>query len=435
MFFGDIMLNLINKVCWAIATVFLVFSGLYFTFKLKGVQFKFKKMLKSLFEKQEKSEIKPYQTLMMVLAGRIGVGSIAGVALAIYLGGIGSIFWMWMIAFIGASNCFAETVLGILYKEKDEKNIYKGGPSYYIKNGLNKKKLGAVYAFLVIFSYVGGFLSIQSNTITKSINQIVNISPIIVGIIISIFTSLIIFGGIKRIASTASKIVPFMTIGYIIIAIYICIVNIDVIPNIFLNIIKDAFNLKPFISGFLSTMVIGIQRGIFSNEAGLGTGAIASSTVTTNNASTQGYLQMIGVYITTMLICTSTAVIILTSPYQSLVLNDVNGIEITQAAFTYHLGNVGNYLIFISIILFSFTTILTGYYDGEASLKYFFKEIKKRYLLYLKLATIIILFLGCMISSTTLWTFVDILVALEAIINIYALIMLRKDVIEEAKKT
>lgn len=435
MFFGDIMLNLINKVCWAIATVFLVFSGLYFTFKLKGVQFKFKKMLKSLFEKQEKSEIKPYQTLMMVLAGRIGVGSIAGVALAIYLGGIGSIFWMWMIAFIGASNCFAETVLGILYKEKDEKNIYKGGPSYYIKNGLNNKKLGAAYAFLVIFSYVGGFLSIQSNTITKSINQIVNISPIMVGIIIGIFTSLIIFGGIKRIASTASKIVPFMTIGYIIIAIYICIVNIDVIPKIFLNIIKDAFNLKPFISGFLGTMVIGIQRGIFSNEAGLGTGAIASSTVTTNNASTQGYLQMIGVYITTMLICTSTAVIILTSPYQSLVLSDVNGIEITQAAFTYHLGNVGNYLIFISIILFSFTTILTGYYDGEASLKYFFKEIKKRYLLYLKLATIIILFLGCMISSTTLWTFVDILVALEAIINIYALIMLRKDIIEEAIKT
>ena len=435
MFFGDIMLNLINKVCWAIATVFLVFSGLYFTFKLKGVQFKFKKMLKSLFEKQEKSEIKPYQTLMMVLAGRIGVGSIAGVALAIYLGGIGSIFWMWMIAFIGASNCFAETVLGILYKEKDEKNIYKGGPSHYIKNGLNNKKLGAAYAFLVIFSYVGGFLSIQSNTITKSINQIVNISPIMVGIIIGIFTSLIIFGGIKRIASTASKIVPFMTIGYIIIAIYICIVNIDVIPNIFLNIIKDAFNLKPFISGFLGTMVIGIHRGIFSNEAGLGTGAIASSTVTTNNASTQGYLQMIGVYITTMLICTSTAVIILTSPYQSLVLSDVNGIEITQAAFTYHLGNVGNYLIFISIILFSFTTILTGYYDGEASLKYFFKEIKKRYLLYLKLATIIILFLGCMISSTTLWTFVDILVALEAIINIYALIMLRKDIIEEAIKT
>ena len=434
MFFGDIMLNLINKVCWAIATVFLVFSGLYFTFKLKGVQFKFKKMLKSLFEKQEKSEIKPYQTLMMVLAGRIGVGSIAGVALAIYLGGIGSIFWMWMIAFIGASNCFAETVLGILYKEKDEKNIYKGGPSYYIKNGLNNKKLGAAYAFLVIFSYVGGFLSIQSNTITKSINQIVNISPIMVGIIIGIFTSLIIFGGIKRIASTASKIVPFMTIGYIIIAIYICIVNIDVIPKIFFNIIKGAFNLKPFISGFLGTMVIGIQRGIFSNEAGLGTGAIASSTVTTNNASTQGYLQMIGVYITTMLICTSTAVIILTSPYQSLVLSDVNGIEITQAAFTYHLGNVGNYLIFISIILFSFTTILTGYYDGEASLKYFFKEIKKRYLLYLKLATIIILFLGCMISSTTLWTFVDILVALEAIINIYALIMLRKDIIEETNK-
>lgn len=435
MFFGDTMLELINKISWAIATIFLVFSGIYFTFKLKGVQFKFKRMLKSLLKKDEKSAIKPYQTLMMVLAGRIGVGSIAGVALAIYLGGVGAIFWMWIIAFIGASNSFAETVLGILYKEKDEKNIYKGGPSYYIKKGLNNKKLGAIYACLVIFSYVGGFLSIQSNTITKSINQIIDISPIIVGIIISIFTSFIIFGGIKRIANTASKIVPFMTIGYVLIAIYICIVNIDRLPNIFISIIKDAFDFKPFFSGFLGTMVIGVQRGIFSNEAGLGTGAIASSTVATEDASSQGYLQMIGVYITTMLICTSTAIIILTSPYQTLILNDVNGIEITQSAFTYHLGNVGNYLIFLSIILFSFTTILTGYYDGEASLKYFFKEVKKRYLLYLKIATIFILFIGCMIASTTLWAFVDILVALEAIINIYALVMLRKDVIHEANKT
>ena len=435
MFFGDIMLETINKISWAIATIFIVFSGLYFTFKLKGVQFRFKKMFKSLFKNDETSGIKSYQTLMMVLAGRIGVGSIAGVALAIYLGGIGSIFWMWIIAFIGASNSFVETALGIMYKEKDEGNIYKGGPSYYIKKGLNNKFLGGLYAIIVIFSYVGGFLSIQSNTITKSINQITTVSPVIIGIIISIVTAFIIFGGIKRIANTASKIVPFMTIGYVLIAIYICIVNIDTIPNIFLSIIKDAFNLKPFLGGFLGTLVIGVQRGIFSNEAGLGTGAIASSTVETTDASSQGYLQMIGVYITTLIICTSTAVIILTSPYQNLILNDVNGIEITQYAFTYHLGNIGNYLVFISIILFSFTTILTGYYDGESSLKYFFKKPKKRYILYLKLGTIIILFMGCMISSTTIWAFVDILVAIEAIINIYALIMLRKDVEKEVKSS
>ena len=427
MFFGDTMV-ILNKVLWAIATIFIVLSGLYFTFSLKGVQFKIKTMFKSLFIKEETSGIKPYQTLMMVLAGRIGVGSIAGVALAIYLGGVGSIFWMWIIAFIGAANSFVETVLGVIYKEKDENKVYKGGPSYYIKKGLNNKFLGGVYAIIVILSYVCGFLSIQSNTITKSLNQIFTISPIVIGIFISVITSFIIFGGIKRIAATASKIVPFMTISYVFIAILICIKNIDIVPDIFFSIIKDAFDLKPFFSGFLGTLVIGVQRGIFSNEAGLGTGAIASSTVDTNDSISQGYIQMIGVYLTTLIICTSTAIIILTSPYQNIILNDVNGIEITQYAFTYHLGNIGNYLVFISIILFSFTTILTGYYDGEASLKYFFTNIKKIYLLYLKVLTIIILFLGCLIKSNTIWLFVDILVAIEAIINIYSIIMLRKNV-------
>lgn len=427
------MLEQINNFLWIIATIFIVISGLYFSFRLKGVQFKFKKMFKSLFLDKKSKGVKPYQTLMMVLAARIGVGSIAGVALAIHLGGIGSIFWMWVIAFIGAANSFVETVLGIMYKEKDEGNIYKGGPSYYIKKGLNNKFLGGVYAIIVLFSYVGGILSIQSNTITKSINEIYTISPILIGIIISIITLFIIFGGIKRIASTASKIVPFMTIGYVLLALYICIINIDIVPNIFLSIIREAFNFKPFIGGFLGTLIIGVQRGIFSNESGLGTGAIASSTVETEDSVSQGYLQMIGVYITTLLICTSTAIIILTSPYETLVLNDVNGIEITQFAFSYHLGDMGKYVVLISIILFAFSTILTGYYDGESSLKYFFKDIKKRYLVYLKLATIIILFSGCIISSETLWAFVDILVALEAIINIYALISLRKKVINKLK--
>ena len=246
---------------------------------------------------------------------------------------------------------------------------------------------------------------------------------------------MIIFGGVKKIATTATKLVPIMTIGYVLIAIYICIVNINSIPIIFKNIVLSAFKLKPFFSGFLGTMIIGIQRGIFSNEAGLGTGAIASSTVATNDAKSQGYIQMIGIYITTLLICTSTAIIILTSPYKTLFLTDINGIEITQYAFQYHLGNVGNYLVFISIILFSFTTILTGYYDGEASLKYFFKKINKKYLLLLKILTLLVLFLGCTISSSILWNVVDLLVSLEAIINIYALLSLRKNIIEVGKKT
>jgi len=426
------MLEIVTRIFWTIATSFLVLSGVYFTIKLKFVQIHFKEMFKNLFRKEEKG-IKPYQTLMMVLAGRIGVGSIAGVALAIYLGGLGSIFWMWVIAFISAANTFAETVLGIKYKVKDTEDIYKGGPSYYLKNGLSKPFLGTIYALVIIVSYIFGFLGIQANTITKSINEITNISPYIVGVFIAIFTSLVIFGGVKKIASTSSKLVPLMTILYVGIALFICIVNIEMIPNIFKNIIIDAFNFKPFIGGFLGTLIVGVQRGIFSNEAGLGTGAIASSAVVTEDGVSQGYLHMIGIYITTMIICTSTAIIILTSPYEQILINDINGIEITQFAFKYHLGEIGSYLIFISIILFSFSTILTGYYDGESSLKYFFKNVKKRYLLMLKIVSVVVLFLGCIISSKILWNLVDLMVACQAFINIYALIKLRKEIIISLK--
>lgn len=387
-------------------------------------------MAKSIFQKAEKG-IKPYQTLMMVLAGRIGVGSIAGVALAIHLGGIGSIFWMWVISIFSCANCFAETCLGILYKEKDKKDIYKGGPSYYLKNGLHYKKLGGLYAILVLISYLFGFLSVQANTITKSTTELISVSPIIIGLLIVLITFFIIFGGLESIAKTTSKLVPIMTIGYIGVALYICIQNSESIPSILRNILKDAFQIKPFLSSFLPTFFIGMQRGIFSNEAGLGTGAIASSTVHSTDSCMQGYLQMIGIYITTILICSSTAFIILTSPYTNMRLEDVNGIEITQFAFQYHLGSFGNIFLFLSILLFSFSTILTGYYDGESSLKYFYKKIKPSLLFLLKIVTLLVLFTGCILSSELIWNIVDIMVSFLAIINIYALFKLKKDILKE----
>lgn len=434
MFFGDIMLILINKILWFIATLFIVYSGIYFLFYLKGIQFNLKCMLKSFKLKKEKKEISSFKTLMMVLAGRIGVGSIAGVALAIHMGGIGSIFWLWITAFIGASNSFVETILGMKYREKDSNDINMGGPSFYIKNGLKKNKLSKLYSLIIILSYVVGFLSIQSNTIYKSLSQIFNISPIIIGLVISILTSFIIFGGVKKIADFSGKLVPFMTIGYVLITLFICIYNLNKIPNIIINIIKEAFNIKSFFGGFISTFIVGIQRGIFSNEAGIGTGAIASSIVDDDNILKQGYLQVIGIYITTLIICTSTAMVILLSPYETLNLTNINGIEITQFAFQYHLGEFGNIIVFISIILFSFTTILTGYYDGEVSLKFLLSNFKQKYILILKICTLIILFIGCIISSEKIWLFVDILVAIQAIINIYALLKLKYVVKKEIYK-
>ncbi|MBE6138652.1 MAG: alanine:cation symporter family protein [Firmicutes bacterium] len=433
MFFGDAMLEMLNKSVWAIATTMIILSGVYFSKKFGFVQFRFKEMFLNLFKKDKKERgISPIQSFLMTLGSRIGVGSIAGVSLALYLGGPGSVFWMWISAFISAPNTFCETILGIVYREKDGNN-FKGGPSYYIRNGLGKPKLGKVYAIIILVSFVGGFVGIQGNTITKSLLEIVSIPKEIIGIVLVCLVSLIVFGGLKRIASFSEKLVPFMTILYVGIALFVAVKNISLVPRIFWTIISSAFQWKSIYGGFVGSLIIGVQRGIFSNEAGLGTGSITSSTSSTDSPTSQGYIQMLGIYVTTLLICTATVIIVMTSNYSELVLNDVNGIEITQHAFKFHLGDFGNLLLFLSVLLFSFTTILTGYYDGESSLKYLFHNLKSKHLSALKITSLILLFVGCVLPSETLWSFVDILMALLAIINIYAIFALKDDVKEELR--
>lgn len=416
------MLKIIDSILWAIATVLMVYSGIYFTYKLKFIQFNFKEMFKNIIKKEDNS-ISPFESLMMVLGGRIGVGSIAGIALAIYLGGIGSIFWMWIIGFISAANSFAETTLGVKYQEKDN-NLYKGGPSYYIKNGLNNKKLGKLYAFIIVISQVFGFLSIQANTITNSIN----INPVISGLIITLISYIIINKSTKQLFKISSKLVPIMTLIYIIASIFIIMNNINQIPNLLKSIIFEAFNFKALGFGVLSSFIVGIQRGIFSNEAGLGTGAIAASTVKTKFPANQGYVQILGIYITTFLVCTATSLVILTSNINFLG-NNLNGIEITQNAFIYHLGNIGNIIVILSIILFAFSTILAGFYDAESNLKYLTNKTN-----YLKIVICIVLFVSSIIPAKTIWEIVNILTAILAIINIYALINLKKDIIFELRR-
>lgn len=427
---------MLNKFIWILATSLIIIGGLYFTFKLKFIQFKFIKIIRSLFIKNKNKEtIKPVESLMMVLAGRIGVGSIAGIAISIYYGGIGSILWMWISSILGASLTFAETILGMLYQKKDTKNICKGGPSYYIKYGLNKNWLGAIYAIIILIIDIIGFISIQTNTITHSIQEIVNIDSKLVGFMLCILVFTIITGGVKRIANFSAKMVPSMTLLYLIVCVFIIIKNIDMIPSIFMNIFKSAFNFKSISGGILGSIIIGVQRGIFSSEAGIGTGAIASSaTETLNNKEkiAQGYTQMLGVYITTFLICTSTALIVLTSNISNLNFNNFNGIELVQIAFTKHLGGIGNYFVFLIIFLFAFTTILSSYYNGESSLKYFIEKPNKSLNL-LKLFTLISIFVGCISSSNIIWSFIDLFVGLLAIINIYALIKLKDKVINTLK--
>lgn len=428
MFFGDHMFTIINNIVWAVATTLILISSIYFTYKLDFVQFKFKKMFKSLFQNKHKNNgISPIQTLMLSLGGRIGVGSIAGIALAIYLGGPGTIFWMWIMSFLTVSNTFSETVLGNIYKQKEVDGVYKGGPSYYLKYGCHNKLLGSIYAIIILISYVGGFISIQSNTITRSVNEVIIIEPYIIGIIICIITCFIIFGGIKKILMVSGKMIPFMAILYLLSCLIILCMNINYLPGILEKIVVSAFNFKSFFSGFIPTFIIGLQRGIFSNEAGLGTGSIASSATSDNDSVKQGYIQVIGIYVS-MLICTFTAFVVMLIDLNNINYVNVNGIEIVQNIFKDYLGNIGLFIMLISIILFSFSTVITGYYYGETSLKYFFEKPHKTLLFMLKILTIIILFLGSIMSSKTLWAIVDFLIAFLAIINIYGLLKLRYDI-------
>ena len=420
------MLKIFDSILWAVATVFIVYSGIYYTYKLKFVQFRFKDMFKNLIKKSD-SNISAFESLMMVLGGRIGVGSIAGIALSIYLGGVGSIFWIWVIGFLSAPSAFAETLLGVKYQTKN--NEPYGGPSFYLFKGLNKKGLSKIYSFIIIFSYIGGFLSIQSNTIAISVTDYFDIKPIIVGLIIGGLSFFIILGGAKKISLISKYLVPIMTFIYVGTSFFIIFKNINLIPSIFLNIVSSAFDFKSLGFGVLGSMVVGIQRGIFSNEAGLGTGAIAASLVKTKYPAECGFVQMIGIYITTFLICTSTAIVILTSNISNI--NVVNGIEMTQLAFINHLGNFGNLIIILSIILFAFSTILSGYFDGEASLKSLFPKVKGNALFVLKMVTFLIIIFGSVTKATLLWNIVNILTALLAIINIYAILKLDKEVLFE----
>ncbi|MBQ9071960.1 MAG: alanine:cation symporter family protein [Bacilli bacterium] len=428
---------MLNKLIWLVASSSIIISGIYFTFKLNFVQFRFIKMFKSLFIKNKsKDTIKPFESLMMVLAGRIGVGSIAGIAISIYYGGVGSIFWMWISSILGASLTFLETTLGMIYQQKDTKSICKGGPSYYIRYGLNNKLLGNMYAIIILISDIVGFISIQTNTITHSIQEIINIDSKVVGIILSILVIIIILGGVKRIANFSSKMVPTMTLLYLFICLVIIIINIDKIPGIFVTIFKSAFEFKSISGGVLGSMVIGMQRGIFSSEAGIGTGAIASAATETHTEEekiAQGYTQMLGVYITTFLICTSTAIIVLTSDISNLDFSNFNGIELIQICFTQHLGSIGNYFIFLIIFLFAFTTILSSYYNGESSLKYFIEKPNKSLKL-LKIFTCFSIMFGAISSSNIIWNFIDAFVGILAIINIYSMIKLKDKVINTLNK-
>lgn len=424
-------MNTINKIVWVVAISLIFLNGIYFSFKLKFPQLKIKKILNKIKNtSKNKESISSLDTLFISLASKLGAGSLSGIALAIYYGGIGTIFWIWISTLFTSINCYLENILAIKYKEKDGK-YNKGGPSYYINKGLGKKKLSIIYAILAIAAYIIGFITIQNNTITTLITNTYNCSSIIITSIITILSTIFIFKGIKTISKACNKIVPIMTAIYIILGIIVLIKNLKIMPLLLINIVKDAFSLKSVTGGIISSFIIGIQKSIFASEAGVGTSAIASATSDNNDPIKQGYYGIIETFFINFVITTITALMIITSNFHILNLKNINGIEITNFAFYFHFGNIGKFFLLTVLILFCFSTIITCYYYGESNLKILTNNKKTIFLL--KIFTIVILFIGGIAKSSFVWTTGDILIGLLSIINIYAINKLESVIIKEHK--
>ena len=360
------LLKTISDIIWVITTFLILYVGLFYTIKLKLPQFK----LTNVFKKNEGNEkSNTLKLLSLTLAGKIGVGSIAGIALCIFQGGKATIFWLWISSIILASLTYVETKLSIKYRSK-ENNRYVGGPSFYIEKGLNNKKLAKAYAFLIILAYVLAFISVQTNTIVKQMEMTFNFSKLSIAIFLVVITYFSLKKGVDSISNLTAFLVPVMGGIYICIGIYVITNNFDQTLVVLKEIVTEAFDIEGLKGAILIPIIIGIERGVFSSESGIGTTAMITALSNNNDVEKEAKLQVLATFFTGLVICTITALIILTTSYQNINFTDINGIEVVTYAFYKHLGPIGIIILTIVIFLFAFSTIVTCFYYGEASLKY-----------------------------------------------------------------
>ena len=427
---------------------FIALTGLYLTIGLKfmpimKIAYGFK-LLKAKPDNSEKGEIPARSALFTAMSATVGTGNIAGVATAIALGGPGAIFWMWVMGFVGMATKYGEAVLAVKYRETDSNGSYVGGPMYYIKNGLGEKWkwLGFLCALFGTIAAFGIGNMVQSNTVANQLQNTLHIDPLTTGIIISSIAGLVIIGGVKRISTFASTLVPIMAFIYIISALIIVIMNLNKVPEAFGIIVDSAFNGTAATGGFAGATVLmairfGIARGVFSNEAGLGSAPIAHAAAKTNSPVKQGTIAMLGTFIDTIIICSLTAlVIVISGAWQS----GDNGAVLTSNAFVYGLPAIGESIITISLILFAFTTIIGWSYYGERCSAYIFgtKAIKPYRVLWL--LSIVLGAYALNLGGTTaesvnlIWLIADVMNGFMAIPNLIALVLLSPVVFKLSKE-
>ena len=421
---------------YPILIILLLTIGIFFTVRTNFLQVRLlKESIKVVMEKpEEKGSVSSFQALMVSTASRVGSGNIVGISTAICLGGYGSVFWMWIVAIIGGASAFIESTLAQIYKKRDENNKSYGGPAYYIEQGLKSRKLGVIFAISLILTYAIGFnmlasFNLQTSFMTYDFYD-PNITPFIVGLILATITGICVFGGGDRIIKFTSTIVPFMGVIYILVAIIMIIVNINYIPTVFANIFRDAFNFRAIFAGLASSsMMYGIKRGLYSNEAGIGSAPNAAASANISHPAKQGLVQMLSVFIDTLLICTATAFMCLSSgiePSEAL-----SGAPYVQESLSTLLGGFGNYFISFSLSLFTFTTLIGNLFYVDSNLSYIHKKTpSKRFMLIFRIFAVLVILLGAMSEVKLAWDISDFLMGIMALINLPSILVLSKKAID-----
>lgn len=427
------ILTQINDVMYTyVLIILLVGVGIYFTIRTRCVQLRlFKDAICSLMEKagtgkDGTKKVSSFQALMISTASRVGTGNIAGIATAIAAGGPGAVFWMWLMAVIGGASAFVESTLAQIYKVK-EGNQFRGGPSYYMEKALGKRWLGVLFSVLLIICFAYGFNGLQAFNISSAMEYYIEdysntIYPVILGLILAAATAMVIWGGVHRIGFITSVLVPVMATVYILIGLVTMILHIKELPHVFAMILENAFDFQAMAGGLAgSAVVIGIKRGLFSNEAGMGSAPNASASAEVDHPVKQGLVQVISVFIDTLLICSSTAMMLLVSGVEGIP-EVLDGIPFVQAAISANVGNWGIHFITFSIFAFAFSSLVGNYYYAESNI--LFIKNNKKLLFFFRVTCIIAIFLGTQADFSMMWNIADITMGCMAIVNIAVIFLL-----------
>ncbi|MBD9526535.1 sodium:alanine symporter family protein [Paracoccus sp. PAR01] len=425
------IIDFLNTIFWGYVLIYgLLAVGIYFTIRLGFIQIlHFGEMFRCVLGSRaaDKDGISPFQALTVSLASRVGTGNIAGVAVAITLGGPGAIFWMWMVALVGMATAYAESTLAQLYKEHGPGGMYRGGPAFYIKKGLGQGWLAGIFAVTLIVTFGLIFNAVQSNSIAEAASGAFGLNKAVVGIAVAVLSALIIFGGIPQIARVAEFMVPFMAGAYLLAAAWVMIANITEVPGVFGHIIASAFGWQEAAGGaaggIAAAMMNGVKRGLFSNEAGMGSAPnIAAVAVPVpHHPSSQGFVQALGVFIDTLMVCSATAVMILLSG--AIPSAELTGVALTQAALTEHFGGFGQTFVAVAIFFFAFTSIIGNYAYAENAMV-FLGHNHMTGVVVLRVAVIAMVIWGAIQKVQTVFDFADASMGLMATINLFAIVAL-----------